>query len=145
MSVNLFSQSLSLTIIPTLQKKLFIIIPHLFVMVLVLTVDPIPNYLRLILFILIVISVVYYYRLHILGTLKYSVSRIGQDSVKNWILKTHDGRSRQVSLLDSSFVSQYLIVLNYIDRNKSNYVVVFTRDSLPISDFRHLIVRLKNT
>lgn len=145
MSVNPFNQSLSLTIIPSFYKKLLIIIPHFVVMVFVLLVEPIPKYLRLILSILIVISVVYYYRLHILGALKRSVSRIGQDSVKNWVLETYDSRSINVSLLDSSFVSQYLIVLNYIDRSNNNYVVVFTCDSLSISDFRHLVVRLNRT
>ena len=145
MSVNPFCNNLSLTIEPTFQKQLLIIFPHVCAVLLVLLAPSIPKYLSVILCFLITVSAVYYYQNFILRTFKRSVYGISQDSARNWTIETRDNRTISVSLLESSFISNLLIVLNYMDKNNNNYTVIFTPDSLSVSDFRHLIVRIKNT
>lgn len=145
MSENSYSRAFSLIVEPTLQKRLLIIIPHYLAIALVLFADQVPNYLCLLITLLVLISGFYYYRLHITKKSKNSVVTLNQDSMKNWFIVTKDKRNIQVSLLKSSFVSNAFVVLNYADINLTNYTVVFTRDSLSISDYRHLIVRSRMT
>jgi len=145
MSENSYSRAFSLIVEPTLQKRLLIIIPHYLAIALVLFADQVPNYLCLLITLLVLISGFYYYRLHITKKSKNSVVTLNQDSMKNWFVVTKDKRNIQVSLLKSSFVSNAFVVLNYADINLTNYTVVFTRDSLSISDYRHLIVRSRMT
>ena len=144
MSVNPFCNNLSLTIEPTFQKKLLIVFPHVCAVLLIILASSIPKYLSVILCSLIVVSCIYYYQNYILRTFKRSVYGISQDSAKNWTIDTRDNRTISVSLLESSFISNLLIVLNYMDKNNNNYTVIITPDSLPVSDFRHLIVRIRN-
>lgn len=68
---------------------------------------------------------------------------IYQDSAKNWFISSHDSKRIEVQLLDSSFVSQFLMVINFIDLNKHEYPILITPDSLPKDDYRLLIVKLK--
>lgn len=145
MSANPFSCALSLSVESTLQKRLLIIIPHFLAVVLMLFIAVALNYLSLLITPLVMISGVYYYRLHITKNLMNSVLRLNQDSMKNWSVITKDNSAKQVLLLESSFVSNALIVINYADINNTNYVVVFTPDSLSVVDYRHLVIRLKMT
>lgn len=145
MSINSFSAPLSLTNKASFQKKLLIIVPHFFALFLIGVTKPISIYFSLFIIILIGASVIYYYRLHISRKLARSVYEISQDSAKNWLISTQNNEPKQVTLLDSSFASNFLIVINYIDIKNNKYVVVFTPDSLSVNDFRHLIVRLRMT
>lgn len=145
MSANPFTCALSLTVKLTLQKRLLVIIPHFLAIVLVLFTASVPNYLGLLVTLLVLISGFYYYRLHIVKDLMNSVITLNQDSMKNWSVETKDNRNKQVSLLKTSFVSNIFMVLNYADINNINYTVVFTPDSLSVGDYRHLVARLRMT
>lgn len=145
MSLNPFNAPLALTIKPSLQKWLLIIVPHFIAFVIVLTFSVFTFTLKAGLTFLILFSFVYYFRLHLQQSLKKSVYLIHQDSAKNWFVITKDTERKEVTLSGSSFVSKLLIIINYNDINNNQYGVIVTPDSLSIDDFRQLIVRIKLT
>lgn len=149
MSPNPFNVPLSIDIKPTLQKALLIIIPHLLALVLVVSMTVFSLIIKLILLTLILLSLGYYYQLHINQKTKKSVMTIQQDSVNNWLITLHNkdqqAPPKSVILLASSYTSKYLIVLSYHDINKSYYSAIITPDAVSSNDFRRLQVRLKLT
>lgn len=145
MPKNQYNTPFTLTVKSSLQKKLLILLPHLTSMVIILFTLAVPIYWIIVLFILILISTIYYSRLHINLNLKRSVLKVSQDSAKNWIISGQSDSPIPVTLLNSSYASKLLIINNYIDYNKNKYSVVFTPDSLSIREFRHLLVLSKLT
>lgn len=145
MSVNPFSKPLMLEIKPSLQKSLLLIIPHILTLLIVISVKPFPVSFRFILATLVLLSTVYFFRLHFFKSLKNSVNSISQDSAKNWLIFIKDNEQKEVELLGSSFVSNMLIIINYIDINYNKYNVIIAPDSLSSDEFRRLIVRIKMT
>jgi len=149
MSLNPFTQPLNHLIKPSVQKRLLIIVPHIMGFILLISVSAIPLWLKFILVPVILFSAIYYSRLHLQQTLKKSVTSIRQDSIGNWLItsydKEHESEPKTVILLASSFISKYLIVLNYRDINKSYYSAIITQDSISCNEFRRLRVRLKLT
>jgi len=83
--------------------------------------------------------------LHYFRNLNNSVISIQIDSADNWYLTTAKNTNLSASLLPTSFNSNILIILNYIDINNQKYSVLITPDSLSNDEFRRLQVRLKNT
>jgi len=145
MSINHLNKPFSLKIKASLLKKLLILLPHLFAVGLIFLIEPFPGYLGAFLLALIILSAIYYYRLHISKKLKQSVYYISQDSAKNWLVTTRGDMLQQVTLLDSSFTSNFLIIINYIDINKNKYCVIIMHDSLANDEFRRLLLRLNLT
>jgi len=131
------------------QKALLVIFPHFLGVGLVLGFSVFPVWLKLLLIIVIILSALYYLRLHLAQKLKKSVKSIQYDSAKNWFIKTydrdHETDFKSVVLLPSSFISKALIVLNYRDNNGSHYSAIITPDSISSNEFRRLRVRLKLT
>ena len=143
MSLNPFNTPLALNIKPSYQRWLIIVIPHLFVlMVVVFLVDIFEPAIQLLLVLLILSSVFYYLRLHIHQSSAKSITRVYQDSVKNWLIETKDGK-KEVQLAGSSFMSDFLILMNFTDAYKQKYNVFITPDILSTSEFRRLSVRIK--
>jgi len=72
---------------------------------------------------------------------------IFQDSSKNWLIETKNQTNKKaqktVLLMPSSFISNKLILLNFIDSKNKKYYALITPDSLSQADFRHLFVRVK--
>lgn len=149
MSHNPFNVPLSIEIRPTFQKTLLVLIPHLLICVLVVSFGVFGLIIKLTLVVILIISTAYYYRLHLGQNLKKSITSIQQDSSKNWFITTYntgdEATLKVVILLASSFISKYLIVLNYREENGSQYSIIITKDSVSTNDFRYLRVRLKLT
>ncbi|MCF6188926.1 MAG: hypothetical protein L3J51_00440 [Cocleimonas sp.] len=147
MSLNPFNAPLFIEIKPTFQKALLIFTPHLLALALIISMDVFSVAIKVLLFLLILISMNYYFQLHIVQKSKKSITSLQQDSKKNWFIttydKNHDLVSKAVILSASSFINKHLIVLNYRDINESYYSVFITPDSLSTNEFRYLQVRLK--
>jgi len=152
MSLNSFDAPLNLLIKASFQKNMIIIAPHLAAAILVFSLSVFPLWLKLLVFLFIMTSGFYYWRLHLAQISYKSVKSIQQDSAKNWFITTHDKvekdnttQPKSVTLLASSFANKYLIVLNYRDINKSYYSIIITPDSISTNKFRHLQLRLNLT
>jgi len=147
MPVNPIISPLKLAIKPSMQKWLILVIPHFMGILLLLSVASFPLWLKAILIIFIILSFIYYLRLHLTQSAKNAVLSIQQDSAKNWFItlnsKSGETEPKSVELLPSSFISKALIVLNYRDDQRSNYGVLLTPDSNSINEFRHLTIRIK--
>ncbi len=149
MSINPIISPLNIAIKQSMQKWLILVIPHLMAIILSLAVTSFPLWLKVSLFILTVLSFIYYSRLHLFQNSDKSVLSIQQDSAKNWFVtlnKKHgEAEPKSVKLLPSSFISKSLIILNYRDDQRSNYRVLITPDSYSTNEFRHLSIRIKLT
>ena len=91
------------------------------------------------------LAVVYYFtRLHYWQSLKSSILEINQDKQGQWsIMRNAKENDWQfVELLPTSFVSTFLIVLNFQAENR-RYNVIFPAGSLDENTFRRLRVRIK--
>lgn len=86
----------------------------------------------------------YLIRLHYWQNLKSSILEINQDNLGQWSLRTNNGENdwKFVTLRSTSFVSKYLIVLNF-QGEKSIHSVIFPATSLDKDTFRRLRVRVK--
>lgn len=147
MPKNPIISPLKLTVKPSLQKWLVLTIPHAVGIIIILSVVTFPLWLKASLTLLIIVSFIYYLRLHLSQNTKKSVLSIHQDSAKNWFitLNSNSGETepKSVELLSSSFISKALIILNYRDDQRSNYSVLITPDSNSSNKFRHLTIRIK--
>lgn len=151
MSSSPFSIPFAINIKASLQKCLLIVIPHLVIGAIVLMAPPLNLYIKGTAILLVLLSFVYYFRLHIKADLKQSVSAIRQDSAENWGLQLHSSENQDyisVALLASSFASNVLIILNFSDTSKGSlakgaYRVLITPDSVSEDEYRRLKVRLK--
>ncbi len=148
MAINPFIKVLFLPVTASLQKRLIIIIPHLFGLVMVVSIYVFPLWLKFALCLLIIASY-YYHFLHILLKLKKSVVIVEQDTSKNWSVSLfnndHENIKIRVTLLPSSYISKLFIVLNFVDINGSHYSVLMTPDSISRINYKHLYIRLKST
>ena len=149
MSLNPFIEPISLTIKPSMQKWLIIIVPHLLGILLIVGFDIFPLWSKLIIGTFIAVSFTYYYQNHIALRLKKSVVLVQQDSVKNWFITlsktTNNSGPKSVNLLPSSFINKLFIVLNFQDNNGSYYSVLIMPDSISSISFKHLYIELNTT
>lgn len=147
MSLNSFNSPLSLRIEPSYQKWALILVPHFLALLMAALLEVFNPISKILIIILVCISSVYYIRLHIRKTLKKSVQRIYQDSNKNWFIDVNDTDyeyiKKEVRLLDSSFISQFIIIMNLLDDNNISYTALIAPDSLPKDEFRRLVVRFR--
>lgn len=147
MSQNPYNSSLSIVINPSLQKGLMIAIPHSLVLILVLSLGIIFLFLKIILSLLILLSAYYYSRVYLLQSSNNTVLLLKQSSVKNWLIGTVESDKKNelfsVDLLPTSFISKWLIILNFIDNNGSKYNIIITPDSISKNEFRNLYSRMK--
>jgi len=147
MLINPIISPLKLTVKPSLQKWLILSIPHAVGIIIILSVVTSPLWLKISLTLLVILSFIYYLRLHLSQNTKKSVLSLQQDSAKNWFLTLYSNSGetepKSVELLSSSFISKALIILNYRDDQRSNYSVLITPDSNSSNEFRHLTIRIK--
>ena len=132
---------------PTWFTRLLVLAPHLAAVIVTLVLLPLPLLLRVGLLAVIVFSLVYYYRLHVLQNSPRSVLQIEQDAAQNWLatISAQDGGNRveQLNLRAASFVSPLLLVLNFRGLDNAHYTALITPGGLPKRDLRRLRVRLK--
>lgn len=139
-----FSEPLRLDVPPSYITLLMIIVPLLFIAVVVLWFTAI--HWGFLLYVAIAdIGIVYYFaRLHYWQSLKSSILEINQDAQGQWSVLTNAKENdwQLVALLPTSFVSTFLIVLNY-QGEKRRYSVILPAGSLDEDTFRRLRVRVK--
>lgn len=151
MSSSPFNKPLVLTTKATLQQALLIIIPHFLVIIMTLSISHFTVLVRISIILVVHVSLAYFISLHLLKLFNKSIHSIRQDSARNWsilIANSSNQDYKSVTLLNSSFYSELLIILNFYEKSSKlfdskRYTVVFTPDSLSSDEFRRLRVRLK--
>lgn len=143
MSSKPFNTPLALTIKPSFQKWLIVLAPHFLVLILALSLNVFSLVIRLSLVVFILVSLRYYIFLYLKPKSTKYVQTIFQDSNQNWFIKTAKYKKQEVILSGSSFLSNILILTNFTDSNKQHYIALITPDSLPKTEYRRLIVRIK--
>ena len=106
MSSSPFNTPFVITIKPSFQKWLFLLVPHALLGFIILLAVPLDYTVKGIAITLVLVSFVYYYRLHFRADLNKSVMAVRQDSAKNWGIKLRLPKGQDytnVVLLDSSF------------------------------------------
>ncbi len=117
----------------------------LVVVIILLMTDPTPVFPILLLILILSGSFFYYYQWHVVRTLDKSILELRINASGDWSVLSFTEKRIKVNLLCNSFVSKYLIILNFSSINSSNYTVLITKNMLSKDEFRHLRVRLKTT
>ena len=139
-----FTAPLRLVISRSKITLMMIVAPLLFMTAVVIWYSTIHWALSL-LIVLLNASIAYFFiRLHYWQDLKSSVLEINQDANKQWSLRINSKNNdwKNVALRSNSFVSTYLIVLNFLGED-GRYSVILPTDSLDEDTFRRLRVRIK--
>ena len=91
-----------------------------------------------------VIYLVFILRMYVFRNSPQAITEFWQDSDEKWILKTAGGNLSEGELLFPVFLSNHLVILNFVFLNNSKKVaVIITADSFLIKDdFRKLKVLL---
>ena len=147
-----------LVIEPKKSLSLFIVllVSHLVGVIVVLILVKNHWFIQLIVLLLIGFSWFYYYRLHITKVLSQSVLAAYHQQDKGWSIKLVSTKNKTqnndkgVCLMDSSYVSQWWIILNFhhidsVDNRDKNscYTLLIPKDSVSAETHRQLRVRLK--
>jgi len=138
-----FNAPLRLDIPASRITLLMIALPLLFIALVVLVFTPIHWF-----FLLVVLADAaigfYFARLHYWQNLKSSVLEINQDAQGQWsaLSNAKENDWHLVTLLPTSFVSTFLIVLNF-QGEKRRYSVILPAGSLDEDTFRRLRVRIR--
>jgi len=139
-----FNAPLRLDIPVAIGTLLIIVVPLLFIALVVLVFTPI-HWGFLLLVVLLVATIGFYFtRLHYWQNLKFSVLEINQDAQGQWSVRTNSKENdwHFVTLLETSFVSTFLLVLNFQGKRR-RYSVILPADSLDKDTFRRLRVRIR--
>ena len=146
MSTNRYNQVLSINIKSSLSKQLLILLPHLVVLVILISVIEFKGltyfYLLLSLF-CIAISVIYFVRLHLTFSSNKSINKIHINQNGNWSVFFKDDVKDNVLLSATSYTSNILIILNFKDSFEKYYTALITPDSVNKDEFRKLKVLIK--
>lgn len=140
-----FTEPLRLEIPKSFTTLLMIVLPLLFIALVVVWYTPI--HWAWLLAVVLVEGVVagYFVRLHYWKNLKPSILEINQDARGQWsvLANVNEDDWRLVELLPTSFVSTFLIVLNFKDEKRRRYSVILPAGSLDDDTFRRLRVRIR--
>ncbi len=146
MSVSLNSP---LLVIPSISWLLMgiLICSHLLALVVVLTLLQSGWLVTSVLSVMILFSCFYYYRWHIRRTLNKSVIRAaytprGNPSGQHWRIDAVREADIPVTLLASSFMSTWLVILNFKDRQQYRYTLIIPVDAVSRTSYRRLRVIL---
>jgi len=129
------SSKIIATIIATMHVLVAIIV--------VFMTQSLPIPILLFLLIIIATSYYYFYRWHVTRTLTKSILELHINSIGDWSVITSTAKHNNVTPLDSSFSSQYLIIINFSIPSTSKHSLLITKDMIGKNEFRRLRVRLK--
>ena len=139
-----FNKPLGLQLKSSKDIAIMIAIMHILVVIIILLMtDPTPVFPILLLIIILSGSYFYYYQWHVMRTLDKSILELRINALGDWSVLLSTEKCIKVNLLCNSFVSSYLMVLNFSSINSINYIVVITKNMLSKDELRHLRVRLK--
>ena len=94
---------------------------------------------------LVILLWVYFYQLyrhHVLRSRPESIRLLVRETEGEWVLRTHDGEERAVTLSSSSYIHSQIIILILQAKGK-RFILPLLQDSLSKDCFRALSVRLK--
>lgn len=139
-----FSEPFRLEVPPSLTLLLMTIIPLLFETIVVLWFTPIHWGFLLFVALANVATAYYFVRLHYWKNLKSSILEINQDARGQWSVLTNAKENdwQYVVLMQNSFISTFLIVLNFKGERR-RYSVILPAGSFDEDTFRRLRVRIK--
>jgi hypothetical protein len=144
MSSNAFNKPLNLQFKPSKIIMMMIAIVHLLVAIIVIFMtQSLPLEALFFLLIIIASSYYYFYLWHITRKLHKSILELRINSSGDWSILTSTAKLNNVIPLDSSFSSQYLIIINFNVSNAGKYTLLIAKDMLSKNEFRRLRVRLK--
>jgi len=136
-----FTSPLRFSVKATVQTALWVLLPSVFVALTVLVFTPWPWYELCGVILLIVSVAMYVLQLHYWQSKASSVLALNQDDQQQWALQTAQGW-QLAELLPSSFVSSWLMVLNF-QGEQGRLTVILPADSLDSDSFRRLRVRIR--
>jgi hypothetical protein len=102
-------------------------------------------WVRLLLFLVVLVSAYYYARLHVYKHSQRSVVRAVIDAENKWEILLADHSVHPARLHPTSFMSTFLMVLNFQTAHKRLYTLLVFPDAIPVETARRLRVRLKLT
>jgi len=142
LSKNNFTKPLSLSLEFSRSIRWGIIIVHgLVASVIVVTSSSFS--VAVLLLLLVLGSYLYYYRWHVAQSLEKSIVQVKLNSTGDWFLINSKNKRIKAILQSTSFLSQYLLILNFSSLESKSYTVLIPRDRIDLHDFRQLTVRLK--
>jgi len=142
LSKNNFTKPLSLSLEFSRSIRWGIIIVHgLVASVIVVTSSSFS--VAVLLLLLVLGSYLYYYRWHVAQSLEKSIVQVKLNSTGDWFLINSKNKRIKAILQSTSFLSQYLLILNFSSLESKSYTVLIPRDRIDPDDFRQLTVRLK--
>ncbi len=117
---------------------------HIWVLMIVLLMTDCTSVFFVLLLIIVVSSSCrYYYQWHVMRSLGKSVLELKISALGDWSVLICSDKWIKVDLLCHSFVSPYLIILNFSSIDSTSYIVLITKNMFHQDEFRHLKVRLK--
>ncbi len=121
-----------------------IVMVHILVLIIILLMtDSISVFSILLLIIVLSSSCLYYYQWHVMHCLDKSILELKINALGDWSVLIYSDKWIKVDLLCHSFVSPYLIILNFSSVDSNGYIVLITKNMFHKDEFRHLRVRLK--
>ena len=75
---------------------------------------------------------------------KKSICKISTFDGHEWTLTQMDEKITEVRIMGDSIVTHYLLILNFVAKNKKKYSVMILRDTLPSWQFKSLHLLLLN-
>jgi hypothetical protein len=146
-----FSSPLRLTVVATKTTVQLIVLPLLFIALSVGFLSQWHWMFSIAIAVVLSLAAFYYLKLHAWQHLAKSVTEFNQDSEGEWSLlcpNLYREKSQSewvlAELLGNSFVSSWLVVLNFKGEGK-RFTVILPADSLDSDTFRRLRVRLRVT
>ena len=127
----------------TIKIWLLVLVPHVLIFLLYFSAHVEFHLIDLLLSIVIIASLYYFLRLYLFKNLNRSIKSVSQDSLGNWHILDGKNQQQLVSILPSTFVNRYFIIVNYAGIDNRKYSVLFTPDSIDLEQFRRLKIRLK--
>ena len=128
---------------PSRLLLLILILSHLMTAVLIVSFVNIHIGFQLVILGMIILSFMYYYRLHISRGLNKSVVRMKQSQHSGWSIMTNDDEDLSVKVQGASYSSPWMVILNVSHEVKGSYTMIVPFDSVSESLHRQLRVRLK--
>ena len=142
---NNFSQALDISFKPNNKIAIALALLHLFVAIIFITATQLPLYILFITILSLFISYLYYYLWHVSYSLSKSIIQLKMNTSGEWTLVNSKNKTIKVTLQPSSFVSQYLLLLNFNSPNNKQYTVLIEKSMVSRDEYRYLKVRLKTS
>ncbi|HEC30130.1 MAG TPA: hypothetical protein ENI65_11150 [Gammaproteobacteria bacterium] len=103
----------------------------------------IPGWMSIVLSVVVLANFYTTFNIHILGRGPNAILSMVWDNDGEWKVINGQGEELEVSLLPSSYVHQYLVVLNFLINKGGRRTAILLRDSLDPKTFRELLVRMR--